>query len=738
MKKLSILLFSFTFGLTAFSQTSRALIIGIDTYKPENEAAVNTERMSWPNLDGCVNDASSMKDLVTAKYAFPAANIVTLYNDKANRENIINQLKKLISESKKGDVVFIYYAGHGSQMYNSLSKEADKKDETIVPSDAYKGAADIRDKELAAYFNQLVDKGVVLTVIFDSCHSGSVGRGLLTDPPKVRFIEENTQDAKDASEPIRPESRGAMIFSAAQDFEFAKEQRDENNIPHGAFTVALLKALQQQSPDASVSSIYSSVTAIMKYYGKTQEPVLAANEARRAGTLFGLAKGAVKNKLTIASSKIEAEGVELQGGFAFGLAEGVKLASLNSTDTLEIIQMRGANKSLAKVLTGVPKNIKPGTLFEVINWASSKAPALKVYVPANGVNEAQLQGFVKNVGTNKSLKLVGDITKEIPNTIYTYDGSQWYASDAKAGKKAVGAMPTNAAFKSSSSSASSAFINLPPSAQLVKAFENKFKSFDNIVVVNRPEESQYTLVGSLLDGNKLGYALVKSQVTVQDTTESLPARTDFVVYDGSEASATVVAEKLSEYAFRIAKIRDWLMLSAPSGGQNKFPFKLGFRHFTSQQPLTTDKVKVNDTLSIYFEAEKDYSEWNRKKRYIYVFNIDSKGKMSLLYPSLESGNVENRMPATNDDGNPVEKTHLADILITPPAGADNYFLLASEEAISNLSAFEQEGVLSRGNDNTKGKGNPLESLLFTGSKTRNKVITPVNWSIFKLVLRTAE
>jgi hypothetical protein len=592
---------------------------------------------------------------------------------------------------------------------------------------------------LAAYFNQLLDKGVLLTVIFDSCHSGSVGRGLLTDPPKVRYIDENTQDAKDASEPVRPESRGALIFSAAQDFEFAKEQRDENNIPHGAFTIALLKALQQLSPDASVSNVYSSVTAIMKYYGKTQEPVLAANEERKAGTLFGLAKGTIKNKLTVASSKIEADGVELQGGFAFGLSEGVKLASLNAKDTLEIIQMRGANKSLARVLTGVPKNIAPGTLFEVINWASSKAPALKVYVPANGVNESQLQGFVKNFSANKSLKLVGDIATEIPNTIYSYDGSQWYISDAKAGKKALGPQPTYAAYKTTATSASSAFINFPPSAQLVKAFEDKFKNFDNIVVVNSPEESQYTLVGTLMNGNQLGYALVKSQITVQDTTESLPARTDFVVYDGSNESSTAVAEKLSEYAFRIAKIRDWLMLTAPAGGQNKFPFKLSFRHYTSQQSLTTDQVKVNDTLSLYFEVDKDYAEWNRKKRYIYVFNIDSKGKMGLLYPSLESGNVENRLPATNAEGNPIEKTHLADILITPPAGADNYFLLASEEAISNLSVFEQDGVLSRGPDvAAKGEKNPLESLLFTGTKTRNKVITPVNWSIYKAILRTSE
>jgi hypothetical protein len=63
-------------------------------------------------------------------------------------------------------------------------------------------------------------------------------------------------------------------------------------------------------------------------------------------------------------------------------------------------------------------------------------------------------------------------------------------------------------------------------------------------------------------------------------------------------------------------------------------------------------------------------------------------------------------------------------------------MLSSEEAISNLSVFEQEGVLKEG---ARGGGKTaLEELLYTGTKTRNLVITPVNWSIFKAVLRTYE
>lgn len=731
---------------TLFAQNNKhALIIGIDTYKPPVTALTETgSQRSWTNLDGCVNDASAMRDLVIAKYAFENSHIKTLFNAEASRDRIITELKALVQTAKKGDVVFIFYAGHGSQMKNSLSKEADKKDETMVPADAWKkGIADIRDKELAVYFNQLIDKGVLLTVIFDSCHSGSIGRGnenFLNDPPKARYIEGSDADAKDATETARPEERGALIISAAQDFEFAKEHRDENNVAHGAFTLALLKALQQQSTDAPVNDIFNSLTAIMKYYGKTQEPVLAGSEERKNGTLFALPTGSIKNRFMIATSRVDARGIEMQGGFAFGLAEGVKLA--NNKDTLQIFEMKDANRSLAKVISGDRTKILPGTLFEVVNWASSKAPALKVYIPQS-VSDNDLKEFAKTyqkVKSSKKIDWIKDISKANPDKIFYIENGQWNYNDKMAGKVAMKDGFTAAAFQSSVGNARSVFLSLPPSTSLYQQISKSFEAYNNIQIVKNPNESQYSLMGVLNDENDLEYALVKSQVTLQDTTESLPARTDFIAYEANGSNEKKLAETLSESAFKIAKIRDWLMLTEPKG-QGKFPFALDFTYYESDRKVSSDMVRVGDTLSVFFQEDKSTGGWksNFKKRYIYVFSIDSKGNTNLLFPSIESGNTENRFPVTNADGIADSRTHLADFKITPPMGADNYFMLTSEQAISNLSVFNQEGVLTRGPDTaTKGEHNPLEDLLFTGSKTRNLVITPVTWSIYKKVLRTTE
>ena len=52
---------------------------------------------------------------------------------------------------KPGDRIVFYYSGHGSQRLDTLSSK-NHLDETIVPIDAWKGAKDIRDKELAIRF----------------------------------------------------------------------------------------------------------------------------------------------------------------------------------------------------------------------------------------------------------------------------------------------------------------------------------------------------------------------------------------------------------------------------------------------------------------------------------------------------------------------------------------------------------------------------------------------------------
>src|SRR5690348_5785002 len=99
---ISILLWS----VVSLARQQRALVIGIDKYR-------ETSRSPFPELDGCKNDALSMKILINARYNFSNENIKALYNEQATRENILKSLNELLNKSQKGDIAVIFYAGHG-------------------------------------------------------------------------------------------------------------------------------------------------------------------------------------------------------------------------------------------------------------------------------------------------------------------------------------------------------------------------------------------------------------------------------------------------------------------------------------------------------------------------------------------------------------------------------------------------------------------------------------------------
>ncbi len=165
-----------------------ALLIGIDDYENVND------------LDGCVNDVENMKSLLRDKFGFEEKNIVTLINEQATRKAILNTFQQhLIVQAKQGDIVVFHYSGHGSQMRDAAvdGDEADQFDETIVPQDSRKpGVFDIPDDSINGLLRSLSEKTDNVTLVFDSCHSGTVARAA----GKVRTVE------KDERPPPPPDS----------------------------------------------------------------------------------------------------------------------------------------------------------------------------------------------------------------------------------------------------------------------------------------------------------------------------------------------------------------------------------------------------------------------------------------------------------------------------------------------------------------------------------------------------
>jgi hypothetical protein len=720
-----------------FSQTKRALIVGIDVYNPANEQLASS-RGEWGNLDGCVNDAKAISDIITSRFGFENNNIKSLFNQEASRDAIIKEIENLIDKAQKGDVIFIYYAGHGSQVYNSLSTEVDKQDESIVPANMI----DIRDKELAVLYNKLLDKGVILTLIFDSCHSGSVARGnSLPSDFKTRHIDGSEIDSKDASKPQSPEDRGALVLSAAQPEQLAKEARDDNGSPHGAFTVALIKALDQSPVGESSDMFFLRIKAIMQANGSNQEPVLGANDIRKKQGLFGDDVSANSGKTIVAVLKVTgADNIELQGGFAIGLNKGCELVKVSDpTQSILITDVSGLSKSKAKIAAGDISKIKSGDIFQITKWANADVPNLRVWFPAYSSGISEINKIAKNLSVlenDKNIIWIADPTKEAPDYVVQYFNNTWKLSSPDGKIKDLGANISADLILKNIQKNKKLFIQLPPSKELVQALKiGKASENDAIDITKDPLKAQYILIGRIENG-KIQYSLIRPNLSLGDTTgqSTLPLRTDWQnANDTSEIR--LAGNTLTENAITLGKINAWLTLDSPPDN-GAFPFYLALKNLSTSKYVISGTVKEDEKYSLALITDKaKLKKWNNKSRYIYVFVIDNEGKTQQVFPPKNTGNEGNKLPTKLYEYEEEIALGDASFTIFPPFGIDSYFMISSEEPINNFQAFNNSGVV---NWRSRGGGS-LDNLLNgvgMASRSISANTVPVTWSMQRLSIKS--
>lgn len=749
-KKSPILLLSLLCScyFNAQAQERRALVVGINTYSaPVNVNTTPNPRGIIKDLKGAVNDARAMQAILINRFQFKTDRIDTLMNREANREGILNGLKKLLDESKSRDLAVFYYAGHGSQVRNSLSNETDQKDETIVPADAWKpGVKDIRDKELATIYNQFLDKGVQLTVIMDCCHSGSLSRGP-QPAPVYRYVEDADYDAKDASQPTPPETRpegNFLILSAAQADELAQEQPSPDLIPHGAFTLALSQALELLSPNASCLQLFTTSRAILKSNGKKQEPVMGGSLPRQQQTLLGLNKGAVPDRSQIAllddpKNPMSRKRVLLQGGFAVGLRKENELIKLNGSDTLVhllVDTVLGPNRSQARFLKGTWSDLQAGEMLTVCNWVSSQGPLIRIYVPANTTDK----NYTEWINTGKQLKKMGtgswitELDKVDPEQSI-YAEADGFRLNAQGKRTSLGINPSAAQITKLLKPKQSIYWEIPPSPAIANALREmiQIRKNPNIELVDKPEQATYWLVGNLNEKDQLTYRLRRAEVSSSDSLGNLPLITRSIAIPSNDPKyVSAVVDTLYEFTQQLARIRGWLQLASPINESSEFPYDLVLRNKSTQQPITSESYRIGERIQLTLEVNDQYQRSSVKKRFVYLFMIDRNGAMQLLYPSPNGGNVDNQFPQYTN-GNLNRSTYLVGGAVEGPIGTDTYYLLATDEEIPNYATiFQQGGVRA-----VTGKF-PLKNILMTGMEgsTRNVSKTATNWSLIRRSMTT--
>ncbi|NKB99967.1 MAG: hypothetical protein GKR90_15915 [Pseudomonadales bacterium] len=226
-------------------QQKLALLVGISQYK-----------LPGINLRGPTRDVARLKNLLINKYDFAESNICVLTDERATAANLITAFNEhLIGNADKDDLAIFYFAGHGSQTKDDGEDESDGWDETIVMHDSRVDTSDFRDDNLRNLVEGLHSKTENISIIMDSCHSGT---GARTSDSSVRSLPPegmtNWRSARGTTDPSELLLPGITELSAAIDGTEAKEDEDT-----GVFTDSLIKTLAFERQPQSYAALFRAM-----------------------------------------------------------------------------------------------------------------------------------------------------------------------------------------------------------------------------------------------------------------------------------------------------------------------------------------------------------------------------------------------------------------------------------------------------------------------------------------------
>lgn len=752
------------------AQTRRALLIGIDHYAPPAGASLSVPASghsldsrfasgsSWIDLNGPSIDVASMKVLLEQTYQF--SDIRVLPEEQATRRGILEAIEKLADDAESNDLIVFYFAGHGSQRRDTLSSK-NQLDETIVPIDAWKGARDIRDKELALLFNRIVyEKHARLTAIYDSCHSGTMARGITSSVQRTLAYDDRdvAEDKKRDPSTVTevdlkqiPQKGNAIIIAAAASTESAVEAKypDDGQF-HGAFTRALVRVLQSSTQTLSAVDAIAEASSMMHAdHIPFQQPSV---EGRVQESLFGAPVSA--RSLHVRVAKVAGATLTLDVGSAGGFDVGTQFSALEAASDGQktVIEVKNVNEPLvstAQVVSG-PPSVKFGEIFELSKMTYPKTARLVIFAskPEPIPTEA---GIDKIHALFSGLSWLDDPTVAPIDFLVVAGPNGWIAFNQNGREFAPGAKAKG-----------NAFLLLGPPPSLIEEIlksppfqRNAFSFTQNLADAN------YLLAMRLGSGRTPEYALIDPVVLAQhkpesyvrspendpdDTTlnkgilpdvvcrndVSLPVRTAWLADTTKTGTEIVLA--LNRRIVRLGKLRIWLQSPALAPGSGGWPYHLAVTQPNSDEPIGGTPLAPAQLYEVKLLATADQiASVTPIPKYIYLFGFDCAANPFLLYP-IESMNGDATFPQPGPDGIYPKSIKLLDQGVGTPVGADTLFFMATKEKITDLSLLTSDGVLERKpRGATVGRFDELISDM-SDAATRGPVSVPTNWLVQQLVI----
>jgi len=231
-----------------------------------------------PDLTVCHKDAKTMAD--TLKTYGQLDEAIILVDKEATREKIEKAFEDLKRKSKPGDVVVIYWSGHGATCADVGGDEADGIDEFLIPHDGDLKKVEetmVMDDALGRWIQEL--DGRQLIIIFDACHSGgqAVGKGIGAGQTRIKGLghigPKPAQSADDGNPDFFDSEIGrikdigqrgtAMLFSCAAN-EISAERVDETLSVMTHYLVEKIKSSSELTLQEAADYVKDEVPKYMK------------------------------------------------------------------------------------------------------------------------------------------------------------------------------------------------------------------------------------------------------------------------------------------------------------------------------------------------------------------------------------------------------------------------------------------------------------------------------------------
>lgn len=222
------------------------LAIGIDSYQ------------HWPTLKTAANDAAEISKTLHDQYGFDEPQVVTLLDNQATRQRIIQSLRELAKTVGPDDSVLVFYAGHGNLDDVTgtgfwIPVEADPDDQSTW----------ISNNDVKSLVRAMKARHVLL--VSDSCFAGDFFRGNRGGLPAI--TDEYIRSA------FGKLSRQAITSGALEPV------ADEGSEGHSWFTYFLLRELREnKSPYLLPSDLWNRIRGGVAANAR-QEPLLGTLEA---------------------------------------------------------------------------------------------------------------------------------------------------------------------------------------------------------------------------------------------------------------------------------------------------------------------------------------------------------------------------------------------------------------------------------------------------------------------------